>query len=246
VRERNHWGVFRDPIAIWRSRIPIDGSSSTDLLSWCREILVALAESQFVFMRDQGTEWSYAEIDEYLTARFAAEGIVDVFGFAAQHGLAMQLAYFDEGGVRERLVTDATGLLRQLRPDADWITTGFRSCEPLELQGFEVRLGSGSARIGSSEISSVGIEIKTKCDIWFPWVVGLVEGSDGEWFQDNRALANRHTSRLNMLLSRVRSSVEGRGGSWEFINLCSYEWIDRMANQNGIDLDADRLPARLH
>jgi hypothetical protein len=57
-------------------------------------------------------------------------------------------------------------------------------------------------------------------------------------FYDNRALAERHTPRLNAFLGGVRKSVVARGGTWKFGLFRENDWLPRMAGVDGVDLGA--------
>ena len=85
--------------------------------------------------------------------------------------------------------------------------------------------------------SAVRIEIRLDTDIWFPSVMGfdepLPDVGDPPDSYDNRALAERHTPRLNAFLDAAAREVAAIGGRWEMmdvdgiaVNYCD-QWDER-------------------
>ena len=91
------------------------------------------------------------------------------------------------------------------------------------------------------------VSIRLYSDIWFPWIVGLIdETHDLAKRFDNRALAQRHTPRLNRFLCAAREATLAAECPWSLNrdpdalrSDCHF-----MVNDEGIDLE-DRLSDEL-
>jgi hypothetical protein len=80
------------------------------------------------------------------------------------------------------------------------------------------------------------ISVTPYTDLWFPYVVNVFDDSDEPFhLWDNRALANRHTPRLNNFIAETRERVLALGGTWE--HEVSNPNYGPMTNDHGIDLD---------
>jgi hypothetical protein len=95
----------------------------------------------------------------------------------------------------------------------------------------------------------LGINLYT--DIWFPWVMGMMEWTTGKQpgklqFFDNRELAFRHTPRLNRFLQSVKQLIEARGGC--LTSDCSdfYAYYGAMCSEDGILLDVELAEVVAH
>lgn len=203
---RNAWIAASDPVIAWVADLTAAADRPHDLLAWQTELLRAGRE-QAVYMVRAAPEAGYegdGPLEQLLAARSAAEGTAVPFGFARSGragGLrvAARLAYVEDGHVVEREVEDPGELLARLRPDD------------------VAAAGSRMTRNAPVDVHPAGgrVIISSFTDIWLPLVPGLLEDDYelGRPF-DNRALAERHTPRLNAWLALARDRTRVLGGDW--------------------------------
>lgn len=113
-----------------------------------------------------------------------------------------EVCWYENGIVREGDVADLGSLIRLLRPDAvNWADDFMAHVPP-------VIVWAGRSR--------VRIDLPT--DIWFPRVLGVLDGDAPPPpfppARDNSTLASRHTPRLNVFLNEVRRAAD----SWALVS----------------------------
>lgn len=232
----NRWRIEKNAILDWTGQPPLRADSPRELLEWTLSI-IELGESTQVarFRREDGTYWTRAELTEYLERGLAERSVVDAFGFSSRYDrIGSKIAYHDEDGVREGLIDDMGALLERFHGE-DGYPGHIRRLPPLMLGGHAISF-EPDAHMSAHKLPSSSVSLKLMSDIWFPWVpwFGLREG---ERFHDNRALAERHTPRLNRFISGLRQSVLDRGGRWD-IFVESESWYGAQLGPDGIDLSA--------
>ena len=189
-----------------------------------REAVYRVVETRRPLDFRAAPNWKYAQ---YLEKTLAETGTLPLFdmglGVAENYDGVLRtparLCYYDlTGKVTEQEVENVGLLLETLRPDdADWGSIFMEGVAPVTLLSRSVSLRERSKP--SQRTGAVQIKISLRTDIWFPQVLGLLEGDQPlkpqppKWY-DNRELASCHTPRLNRFLSAVRQLVLELGGEW--------------------------------
>jgi len=129
-----------------------------------------------------------------------------------------RICYFDDDGVRvEAEVNDLGALLQRLRPgDVDEWSNFMAHVAPVTILSRSVVAPSSG---GSGRQRPVWITLSLLTDLWFPWVLGTIEGEQPlnplpRLLYDNRHLASCHTPRLNRFLTAVCRLAVDLGGEW--------------------------------
>jgi hypothetical protein len=216
---RNHWATYKSSLVLWYVSFPAETWSRPDVLFGFVEAVCAAGEHEEVysiretrqpdaFDRGRGGSWP-AHVrrlwrDDRGRTLFPYGGPVATADGRLR--IAARLSAFTEpsGEIADHEVVDVGELLVSLRP---------------ELAARRV------PRVGAIEVAGpmtvhpswpVDITVTASTDIWLPWVVGHLEDDDADRFYDNRALAARHTPRLNRFLQAVREEAVDRGAEWGF------------------------------
>jgi hypothetical protein len=239
----NCWSTFKGTIVSWNFGLPdLDRDQAIDFV---RQVLnvgrregvydVVETAKPYRFVAQDG--YSYAD---YLVTLQGATSDLPLFPLSAGAAATEEgrlrtpatLAYYSSDEVLESSVSDVGEFKERFRSDGLWIP----HVPPIAIRHYAFDRLWGA------------ISIKT--DIWFPWVVGYEEMGEGDWvaptrigeMYDNRALAARHTVRLNRFLASVKELVESIGGTWEPDDPGEiYGWYLAMYKPWGIDLDVDPL-----
>ncbi len=110
-----------------------------------------------------------------------------------------------------------------------------RSASPVAVLGMAVAV---------DRTQEVCVQIRLDTDIWFSYVMGMIEEVDEEghkpdWFY-NDPLAQRHTPRLNAFLRELRELTLALGGQWTQLEVDPVaENYEDMWDEHGIQLDKD-------
>jgi hypothetical protein len=116
---------------------------------------------------------------------------------------------------------------------------------PVRITGPRLLFAGDPPKIQNSSPGPVGVRIVIHSDIWFPWVFGSAHPlCDHQRMFENRALAMRHTLRLNDFLRDVARGTKSLGGTWyvdhEETGNVARQWV----HEDGIRLD-DAPPAAI-
>lgn len=250
----NHWVTLKgEAVAGWEVALPPTlADDVSGLLAFARGV-VAAGEAADVYrvLEMPGAPGSgYIATPDRAYADFLAEqvartGVLPLFattGGAAPTGQGRlrtpaRLAYFDGAGqVVENDVVDLGELLENVHPRGAALFPAYAAhVAPVVVSG----LRKIDVRAPGSEPVHVSIAIYS--DIWLPRVVGFLEVRDQppqvEDMFDNRALAERHTPRLNAFVGAVRALVAEVNGTWQPLDraetLAAYRG---MWDTQGIDL----------
>ncbi len=222
---RNEWIVMReDPVVAWEALIPLPPGREAKL-----EVLFAIAETvlaagaatqvmRLATVDDDGGDQH--PLDYLLQLRRAAADSarsLPFFTFYPEEApagrrfvtLSRVALYDDAGAVVEREVSDLGTILALARPEAVEQNWPFMAHAPaLEVIGERV--------VVEEDGKDARLVVESRTDLWFPEVLGLIDntGPLGPPSLENRALACRHTPRLNEFVGTVRAAVEEAGGGW--------------------------------
>ena len=240
-RHDNHWSAYRNALFGWTATVPLRADAPRALLDWTLAVVeLARVTDAVCFRKGDGSYWPWPELVVWLERGLAERSVVDAFDFCSRFDLVgSKVAYHDERGIQEALIDDVGGLLARLRAPFDDLHSGaVRRCPPLWLGGHEISFTTPDAPMAAARLPSTCIHIRIECDLWLPWVPGRIDPPDRETFYDNRALAERHTPRLNAFLAGLRESVTSRGGHMELTFFSENQWLPLMVGVDGIDLGA--------
>lgn len=173
---------------------------------------------------------------------FAFTGAAMLPDHASSSHVTAKLAMYDtDDRLVERVVADLSVPLRESEPVTGSLGEGFtRPFPPVRITG--PKLVYMPARDGyalASPARSTAIRIALHSDLWFPFVFGSAHPlADHQRMFDNRALASRHTPRLNAFLQDVSRAVVSAGGRFSVdddeTGGNARNWLD----EQGIHLDA--------
>jgi hypothetical protein len=249
---RNLWIQTEAAFATWIANLDALRDDPDRLLQVVQAVLESGAKHQLFEVVEAPTIGFHIDrgssLIDALRALYRERHAVDRFGFA---GAAMApgapgssraravVAWFDENDQQvEGSVEDLGALLERLEPVEDSIPRGFmKRFPPVRVTGRRL-LYAGEGQNLSPGISAT-VRIAIHSDIWFPWVFGSAHPlCDHTRMFDNRALAMRHTPRLNAFLQDVACSARALGGTWqvggEDTGIAARQWLD----EDGIRLDA--------
>lgn len=229
----NHWGIYRDTLCKWSLRVPFSKGSERDALQWVSDIASLGAELEIALFRDdQGHVLTAERIHRKLEQTLLEQCAIDSFAFSRGFKrCSSRLCFFEHGELVDRVVGDVAELLKEVEPsvaDQAWLPAN--GCEALSVGGFLVKLD------GSSNPQRIAVDVRTRCDIWLPWVPGHIN-PDFQRRHDNREIARCHTPRLNRFLGFLRTLADEHDGEWTYSNMIEYAWIDSMANSEGVNLE---------
>lgn len=193
------------------------------------------------------SSWGY---QQFLEKALAENDILPLFdlglGVAENYDGVLRtparLCYYNlEGQLTEAKVENMGLLLESVRPDdADWGSIFMEGVSPITILSRSVSLKEVSEVIQQHQ--TVQIKISLRTDIWFPQVIGILEGDQPlapnppKWY-DNRELACCHTPRLNRFLFKVHKYTLESGGEWRLNQPDGIaEHYESMVNEYSISL----------
>lgn len=238
---KNYWVQLEAVVATWYADVTPLLDAPERLLALVRSVYEAAARTRMV--RPIGFD-PVAD----LALKWEREQTIEVFWRMKNLPVETDLAWFDasdslvEGGVK-----DLGALLASLEPRPNSITDSARYLgePPVALMGGYVRYleNSPSPRPKHGETFNIALH----SDIWLPFVSGFAHPSwDGERWFDNRALAERHTPRLNELLTTVGRIVAEAGCRWYLDkDAVAKNYLPWLSNE-GIRLDGPAPPLMPH
>jgi hypothetical protein len=259
---RNLWIQMDSPFVTWTADLEPLRSTPARAVELVARVLAAGAEHQVFDVVEARAIAYQADRDGPLAPRlreaFDRDGIVDLFGFtdaalapratASSSAARAWLAWYDRADVlTEGWVDDPGAVLRSLEPVPGSIAPGFtRGFPPVRITGWRFPTEAGA--VVTRGARRFRFEVELHSDLWFPWVYGSAHPeADHLRMFDNRALATRHTPRLNRFLEAVAAEVRAAGGSWEVdLDATGTSAIDWVVDA-GLDLDrppAHVMPAR--
>lgn len=183
-------------------------------------IPVAAPRIDFVRVRD-------GDLTSTLRRSFAQTLTVDAFAFtgaamlpehpSSSHVTARLSMYDADDHIVERITADLGLPLRALEPVPGAIGEGFtRPFPAVRITGPRLvytRTKDGYALATPRRSTTLSVALHS--DIWFPFVFGSAHPlADHVRMFDNRALASRHTPRLNAFVREVSGAVVAAGGVW--------------------------------
>jgi len=214
---QNRWTTRDDPaFAAWEAALPAEGGLdfSRALLRLGREervyrVLEAPAPSRFEAAGGRRYEDLLAE--GALPFDFGSGGIARTA--AGQLRTPGVVSWHAPGGVVEGEVEDLGAKLASLRPgDVDWGGRFMAPAPPVTITGRRARRDAERP---------LRVRVALFCDVWFPWVLGFLEEAfpapNARKMYDNRALAARHTPRLNRFLAGAADAAAAAGGRWSVL-----------------------------
>jgi hypothetical protein len=225
----NYWVATNYAFAVWRAQFITgqDEQGIQQILNFVREVIRAGEKEEVFRLLEIGQPYPIYHFDidglyvDFLKKHVQANSTIPLFElgtfiYPSSEGGQLRTPgkicyYTSEQEIAESEVENVGTLLRQLRPDDDEIVAGFMMpIAPLHISG---RI----SQVGEKQRITVSISVHT--DIWFPWVMGVLEedysAKSNQSRYDNRALATCHTPRLNHFLTRIRETTLELGGTWE-------------------------------
>jgi hypothetical protein len=257
--KKNYWIVERkNCFARWYVSFP--GEPMCDpyrMLAFLKEVLAA-GEREQVFRVVETREpnsfkvspgWTYSQ---FLEKMLVEQGRLVFFEqlraaspWRAEDGADLtpaKICYYDlDGELTEAEVDDLGALLERLRPgdptDPHWSyhrRNHMASSNPIVLSG-QLGYKRYDGESDPSNLATPYLGIKLETDIWFPKVVGFIDG-ELDWY-DNSELANCHTPRFNRFFATVKELAFELGGQWEMEDSDIVRSYLPMLSLDGIILD---------
>ena len=242
---KNYWVQKDEPCATWCAELGEVLESPEAVLTLAEEIREAGRMNEVVLplpgARSSDGRWD----DRGARSRWQRDHVLEVFwGKTAwgrsSYNSAARMAWADRNGrTIEGETTDLGALLRQLAPVPEAIPDSFMELgePPVGVGGFRIVYeGTPPTPTRKPPISSISIVLHS--DIWCPFVIGSANpwADHVRWF-DNRALAARHTPRLNRFLAETKAAVIAAGGSWQRVDSETSRWCAPWVGPHGIMLD---------
>jgi hypothetical protein len=220
MNECNHWITFvNDVVVRWGAFLPAPCGRIDALVQFGARVVDAGARHAVYRVVRLPADRPYVadgqSFESYLREEARRRGRVPLFPVDAGPGPGLctlsRLAFYRGDTIVEEEVDDIGELLRELRPDR------------IRTRGMFMRSAPAVCVVGEAaaidKTRDVRIQVRLDTDIWFPHVMGMLEDppEDGEKpdMYDNRALAERHTPRLNAFLGELRQLAIELGGRWE-------------------------------
>lgn len=252
---RNLFIQVEQPFATWVAELDAVLGSPERVLEVVLAVLAA-GERHEVFVPQAAPGIGYdrtrdGELSAWLRRRFTDTLTVDAFAFTgaamlpdhpSSSHVSAKLAMYDASDhLVERWVADVGAPLRATEPVPGSLSEGFtRPFPAVRITGPELaykQTRGGYALVSPARSTTVRVALHS--DIWFPFVFGSAHPlADHERMFDNRALASRHTPRLNAFLGEVAQAVRAAGGTFDVdedeTGGNARTWID----DTGIWLDA--------
>jgi hypothetical protein len=181
------------------------------------ERMMALLEAMIGAGNEHEVAFADADLERDAWLQWERERVIDL-EFAGPGKVRAMMAWYDaDDRVVEGEVEDVGVLLRGLfPPDAD-VSMGFmqRGYPPVKSLAGTHRYGGDPPAVLRKSASRETIGFELHSDIWFPFVRGAAHSRwDGKRWFDNRALAERHTPRLNRFLAEFKAAIIDVGGRW--------------------------------
>lgn len=228
---KNLWIQTEHAFAAWVANLDVLRDRPDRLLQFAQEVLDSGAKHQVFEVVEAPAIGFHIDRDpslsDKLRALYRERQVVDLFGFTeaamaprvpGSSTARATLAWFDGDGQQvEGKVDDLGSLLEGLESVEDSIPRGFmKRFPPVRITGRSLRYGGDLPEVQSLPSSiPVTVRVAIHSDIWFPWVFGSAHPlCDHKRLFDNRALAMRHTPRLNAFLQDIARAVRVLGGAW--------------------------------
>jgi hypothetical protein len=254
----NYWMARADsPFAEWEAIFspPATENDIQCLLRFAKSLLeigehesiyrVLETRSPINFMATSGQNYA-----QFLEGELAENGTLLLFdlglGVAENYEGTLRtpahICYYNlEGDLTESEVENMGALLENLRPDdADWGNMFMGAVSPITVLSRQVSLRELSDF--NQQKRAVQIRVLLYTDIWFPKVLGILEGDQSlspdppKWYT-NSELANCHTPRLNRFVSKVHQLTLELNGEWRLNSPEGLaEHYKSMLNKDGIIL----------
>ena len=224
---QNPWTIDLEARAEWAATLP---EHTPEHAGWLRTALTQgenLGVYRVLNVSDIGYHRSTdGGLVEFLHAHPEAD--IGPLFFTYQHGATTLIAFHDAAGnVVEAPLSDLAAALAPFR-------TPVRHRPPLELTAYDW---------GSDEPPEVSVSVRTYSDIWLPWTAASHDpDSTVPGFGDNRALARRHTPRLNAFLAALRQATVRLGGRWDLERDSLSHDVAFQVDDHGVLLDAECPP----
>ncbi len=200
----NLWVQHEDSVVTWFADLTSVRDEPQVLLRVLGEILAAGAAEQ-VFVLDGPPPM------DVLRDRWEVAREID-WRSLRRRGASARLATYDEmGRIDERLVREPGALLRGLLPEEDLVSSSYMEIgsPAFDITGPRLRYAEGVPR------GDISLGFETQSDVWFPFISGAAHPwCDHKRYFDNRALASRHTPRLNRFLATAQAVILAVGGTW--------------------------------
>lgn len=212
MSDRNHWITFPNyRVIAWGAILPPPRGAPDAHVRFAKTVVDAgkrhgVWDAQRL-PRPTQFDATKTTFDAYVRASVETDGRIPLLEIGADRpGETLwtpgRVAFYRDDHIVEEEVGNIGELLRTLRPGRE---TAARSAAPVTIQGV-------TQLVASTREATITIRLDT--DIWFPRVIGLAEPDAAESY-DNRALAERHTPRLNAFIRDVRAITLEIGGRWE-------------------------------
>lgn len=248
---RNLWIQPDWPFVTWVADLDALRADPEGLLGFVDDVL-ALGEQTRILEVVEAPAVGYRRGDGDLSAvlrrEWADRRAVDLFAFTdaamapgapRSSTVRAWLAFYDaHDELTESWVTDAGALLASLEPVPGSIAAPLSAhMPPVRVTGPSVPFAGEPPVAQRRADRPLAVRFELHSDIWFPWVFGSAHPeADHLRMFDNRALAEKHTPRLNRFLAGVAQSARSRGGTWEVdpdaTGDAAVEWVE----DTGIDL----------
>ncbi|MGB3205942.1 MAG: hypothetical protein WBB28_13210 [Crinalium sp.] len=253
LKNRNYWATEKPgfSFASWEIilQYPSDKNSMNKLLNLYKKIsevgeendIYRVIEKPYKF-EDLPT-YKYAN---YLEKFFLLENQLCSIGGGSfvEFDRYSKIAYYDrDNNLKENYIKDVGSLMIETRNiDIEMTPDRFmRKTPPIYIsEGYISDVNNYS-----NHLDTINIYVDLYTDIWFPWLVGILENDDCATHSishsvlskayDNRELAHHHTPRLNKFLSEVYRLVLDYGGEWEIGE--EYSPYKKMFTEAGIIVD---------
>ena len=244
---RNVWIQTEPAFATWVADLSALRTEPRALLDVVAAILDAGARHR-VFVPVELPELGYQRgaagaLAERLEAQWRDDRVVDLFGFtgaamapgAGSSTVEAEVAWFDrDGAIAVGPTTDLGAVLRAHEPGVARCFA--ESYPPVRIVGPSLAFGDDGPL---DDVEPPMIAIALHSDLWQPYVFGSGHpAADHVRHFDNRALAERHTPRLNAFLREVAAAVVTAGGTFAIDPGESSTDTARWLDARGIDLDA--------
>ncbi|HVJ93889.1 MAG TPA: hypothetical protein VM580_29065 [Labilithrix sp.] len=242
MNERNHWITFvNDFVVRWGAFLPAPRGDIGALVRFGVGVVEAGARHAVYHATRLPAARPYeagqGSFEAYLRAEAQRSGRVPLFPSDTRPGPELwtpaRLAFYRGDSIVEEEVGDVGALLCSLRPDR------IETCRMFMRSAASVAVLGKQVSVDHAE--EVRVEVRLDTDIWFPRVMGMLEElpeeDDPPSMYDNRALAERHTPRLNAFVGELRRLTLDLGGRWETLETDSVAVnYAAMWNEEGIFL----------
>lgn len=228
---KNPWTISLDVLVEWIATLPAEGSA--EHAAWFRTALEqGEALDVYRVQRVRGVGYD-RDVDGAPGAFLRDHPDVDAGQLLAHDHIAMtRVAFHGPAGdvVEDELSDLGTALAMHRRR--------VRHQPPLELMVFDW------SRPPDPPVE-MRVSARIYSDIWLPWTDAFEDlDSPAPEFGDNRALASRHTPRLNAYLAALREVTVSLGGRWELDRSDLGPEVAFQVAEDGVRLDTVPPPVR--